>query len=145
MQNRPGSGIPAAGTGFPGNCRPEGPIIRRLKGPRKKYRFLGLLAWAPGGPEAPGRPPRALRGHSRGFRGPPGGLRDLRQARSKNPETNEIDLAMEYTWGGKTFHVPRPVPGKEPTEPLDSYGQAPRDSANGETRLTMNSGAAKIR
>ena len=52
-----------------------------------KYGFLSFLTRAQGGPGAPGSPPKALRGPSRGFRGPPGGPRDLRQTKPKNLET----------------------------------------------------------
>ena len=40
------------------------------------------------GPRGSGakRPPRALRGPSRSFRGPPGGLRDLRQTKAQKPK-----------------------------------------------------------
>ncbi len=48
----------------------------RLKGPCKKYRFLGLLARAPRAPGAPGRPPKSIRRAFGDFRGvsrkPPG-------------------------------------------------------------------------
>ena len=60
--------------------------LGRSVGPCKKYGFLGFLTRAPG-PEAPGRSPWAIRGPSRGLRGPPGGPRDLRQTKAKNLET----------------------------------------------------------
>jgi hypothetical protein len=68
------------------HCCPRHPLGRSV-GHCNKYGFFGFLIRAQGGPGTPGRPQKAIRGPSRGPRGPPGGTRDLGQTTAKNLKT----------------------------------------------------------
>ena len=81
------------------------PLSRALH----KYGFKGFVTRA-----APGRPPRALRGHSRGLRGPPGILWDLRQTKAKKPRNLKdlTDQSNMETWTPRARMMQPSHPGR---------------------------------